>query len=281
MSLKKFLVSKDFFRNLGLAIIIAAIILALTLLWLSIYTRHGQSRPVPDLYGLSIKEARKVVTENKMRFEVIDSVYTNIVPRGYVVEQNPETGFKVKKNRRIMVTINAFNPEMVEMPNLLELSKRQALALIESSGLEIGKLKYKPDLAIDYVLEQHYHGKPVEPGDSIQKGSVIDLVLGKGLSNRRTPVPDLIGMNIEDTRDRILASSLNIGTFTFDNTIESGEDSLNAFVFKQNPSFSEDASLQLGSSVYVWFTTDSMKMPVDSTLITNPDSLLLNNREEF
>ncbi|HDZ41575.1 MAG TPA: PASTA domain-containing protein [Bacteroidetes bacterium] len=275
MSLKHFLVSKVFLKHLGLAIAIAITILFTTLLWLSIFTRHGQSRPVPDLYGLTIEEAEKTVKENKMRFEVIDSVYTNIVPRGYVLEQNPVAGFNVKKNRRIMVTINAFQPEMIEMPDLLELSKRQAIALIESSGLELGKLNYKPDLSIDYVLEQLYHGKPVKPGDSIQKGSVIDLVLGKGLSNRRTPMPELIGLGIKEARDRILASSLNIGTFTFDNTINTAEDSAKAFVFKQNPVYSEDMTLQLGSSVYVWFTTDSMKLPIDSTMTELPDTLFM------
>ncbi|HCC70670.1 MAG TPA: penicillin-binding protein [Bacteroidales bacterium] len=277
MSFKDFIVSKDFFKNLGLAVIIVIIIVFLTLLWMGIFTRHGQSRPVPDLYGLTINEAEKIVKENKMRFQVVDSVYTNIVPRGCVLEQKPESGFRVKKNRRIMVTINAFNPEMVKMPDLLELSKRQALALIESSGLEIGKLNYKPDLTVDYVLEQIYHGKPVEVGDSIQKGSVIDLVLGKGLSNRRTPVPDLIGLGMEEARNRILASSLNIGTFTFDNTISNAEDSTTAFVFKQNPVYNKQTTLQLGSAVYVWFTTDLMKLPVDSTMINISDSLLILN----
>jgi len=277
MSLKKFLLSKVFLKHLGLAIALVIIILFLTLLWLSFFTRHGQSRPVPDLYGLTIEEAEEVVKKNKMRFQIIDSVYTNIVPRGCVVEQNPEAGFEVKKNRRIMATINAFNPEMVEVPNLLELSKRQALALIESSGLEIGKLNYKPDLAVDYVLEQLYHGKHVEPGDSIQKGSVIDLVLGKGLSNIRTPIPDLIGLNIQQARNRILGASLNIGTFTFDNTITNTEDTANAFVYKQNPLYSEEATLQLGSAVYVWFTTDSMKLPIDSTMTFIRDTLDIYN----
>jgi len=275
MSLKLFLKSKDFLKNLGLAVAIALIILFATLLWLSIYTRHGQSKSVPDLYGLSIEEAKKTVNGNKMRFEVIDSVYTNVVPRGHVLEQNPPEGAEVKKNRRIMVIINAFKPEMVEMPDLLELSKRQAMALLESSGLELGKLNYKPDLTIDYVLEQLHNGKAVEPGDSIQRGSLIDLVLGKGLSNRRTPIPDLVGLGIESARDRILASSLNIGTFTFDSTISSAEDSASAFVFKQNPVYSEENMLQLGSSVYVWFTTDSMKLPRDSTMMDQADSLFI------
>ena len=73
---------------------------------------------------------------------------------------------------------------MVAMPNLVDLPLRQAKALIESSGLEIGLLKYKPDLSIDVVLDQQYNGKNIREGDSIQKGSVIDLILGKGLSNQ-------------------------------------------------------------------------------------------------
>ena len=75
---------------------------------------------------------------------------------------------------------------MVAMPNLINLPKRQAILLVESSGLEIGQLKYQPDLSIDVVIDQHYNGKKIQEGDSLQKGSVVDLVLGKGLSNQRT-----------------------------------------------------------------------------------------------
>ncbi len=57
----------------------------------------------------------------------------------------------------------------------------------------MGLLKYKPDLSVDVVIDQQINGKKIVAGDSIQKGSVIDLVLGKGLSNQRTPVPELIG----------------------------------------------------------------------------------------
>ncbi len=99
-----------------------------------------------------------------------------------------------------MLTINAFNPEMVAMPNLVNLPKRQAIALIESAGLEMGTPRYIPDISIDVVIKQLYNGKEIQEGDSLQKGSVIDLVLGKGLSNQRTSVPDLIGMKIWDRK---------------------------------------------------------------------------------
>jgi beta-lactam-binding protein with PASTA domain len=132
--------------------------------------------------------------------------------------------------------------------------------LIESSGLEVGLLKYRPDLSIDVVISQQYDGKNVAEGDSLQIGSVIDLILGKGLSNQRTNVPYLSGMRLDPARNKIQISSLNLGTFIYDNTIKTKSDSINAFVYKQNPDYSNDASLQMGSSVYLWLTVDSAKL---------------------
>jgi beta-lactam-binding protein with PASTA domain len=273
MSFKNFILSKVFVKNLGFAVVIIVGVVMILLIWLNFYTRHGQARPVPDFFGLTMEQTAKLAKKNRLRYQVIDSVYTTVVPRGCIAEQNPKPGFKVKKWRNIILTINAFHPEMVAMPNLVDLPKRQAIALIESSGLEIGLLKYRPDLSIDVVIDQLYNGKKVPEGDSLQKGSVIDLVLGKGLSNQRTPVPNLIGMNLDPSKNKILGSSLNLGTYIYDNTILSGEDTLNAFVYKQNPEFKDDASLQLGSAIYLWLTVDSAKLPVDSTLLIISDTI--------
>lgn len=273
MSLKKFIFSKLFLKHLAFAIAIAVGALLLLLLWLNIYTRHGQARPVPDFIGLSMDEAEALAKKSKLNYQVIDSLFTSLVPRGCVAEQNPEPGFRVKKWRNILLTINAFRPEMVAVPDLVNLPLRQAKALIESAGLEMGKKTYKPDLSIDVVLAQQYDGKDIEPDDSLQKGSVIDLVLGKGLSNQRTRVPDLVGLRLEPARDRINESSLNLGTYIFDNTITTSEDTLNAFVYRQNPDYSDDATIQFGSSMYLWLTVDSLKLPADSALVALPDTV--------
>jgi beta-lactam-binding protein with PASTA domain len=265
MSVKNFILSKTFLKNLGLAAVIAVGIIMLTLIWLNFYTRHGQSRPVPDFIGLTMEQTVRIAKKSKVRYQVIDSVYTSEVPRGCIAEQNPPTGFRVKKWRYIMLTINAFNPEMVAMPNLVNLPKRQAIAIIESAGLEMGTPRYVPDISIDVVIKQLYNGREVSEGDSLQKGSVIDLILGKGLSNQRTLVPDLIGMKIQDAKNRILGASLTLVTSIFDNTVATGQDSLKAFVYKQNPEYGPDATLQLGSSIYLWLTVDSAKIPSDST----------------
>jgi beta-lactam-binding protein with PASTA domain len=273
MSLKEFFFSKVFIKNLGLAVAIVVGIIIILLIWLNLYTRHGQARPVPDFYGLSLSETAKLAKKSRLKFEVVDSVYTAAVPRGCVAEQNPVAGFKVKKKRRIMLTINAFNPEMVGVPNLVGLPIRQASAMIQSSGLVVGERKFIPDLSVNFVIKQLHNGLEITEGDSLPKGSVIDLVLGGGLSSQRTPVPELMGQKLETAKNTILAASLNLLAYIYDNTVATAEDSLNAFVYKQNPEYKETSTLQLGSGVYLWLTIDSTKMPVDSTLVVPSDTL--------
>jgi beta-lactam-binding protein with PASTA domain len=261
MSLRNFIFSRLFAKHLGIAVAIIIGGTMILLIWLNFYTRHGQAKPVPDFVGLSLDETHKLARKHKLNYQIIDSVYTNLVPKGSIAEQSPKPGFKVKNWRNVILIINATNPEMVAMPNLINLPKRQALLMIENSGLVTGTLQYKPDLSIDVVLGQQINGANIKAGERIQKGTVIDLVLGIGLSNQRTPVPYLIGNNFEDARSKILGSSLNLGACIFDNTVANYQDSLRAFVFRQNPEYYEDADLQLGSVIYLWLTRDSTKLP--------------------
>jgi beta-lactam-binding protein with PASTA domain len=277
MSLKDFILSRIFLKHLIIAALIASGSVLILLLTLNIYTRHGQANPVPDFYGLTVEETEALAKKSKMKFQINDSVYTAIVPRGCIAEQHPKPGFRVKKWRKILLTINAFRPEMVTVPDLINLPLRQANSLIEGAGLVVGKKTYKPDLSIDIVLSQLHDGREIAPHDSLQKGSVIDLVLGKGLTNQATHVPDLTGMRFNQAKDRINGTSLNLGAYNFDNTVITAEDSLNAFVYKQNPEYREDATIQYGSSMYLWFTIDSLLLPVDSTLIVPGDTLFPGN----
>jgi beta-lactam-binding protein with PASTA domain len=276
MSVKEFFKSRLFWKQVGLAMVIGVAIILLLIIWLNIYTRHGQSRPTPEIRGLSISEAEHVAGKNRMKLQVIDSVYTTVVPRGCIAEQIPVPGHRVKKGRTIKATINAFNPEMVSVPDLVGLPRRQALSIIETSGLQVGQLNYVPDLTVDFVLRQTIHGREVSPGDSVQKGMVVDLVLGRGLSSQRTGLPRLTGSTLEQARNEILGASLNLGAYVFDGTVLTTDDSLRAFVYKQNPEYRPDATVQLGSAVYIWLTTDSLRIPdegiIADTLMTGDES---------
>jgi beta-lactam-binding protein with PASTA domain len=281
MSLKEFLVSKVFVKSLAIAVSLLVALIIFLLIWLNIYTRHGQARPVPNFYGMNLEESAKLAKKNRLLIEVIDSVYTTVVQAGCVAEQNPGPGFKVKKRRRILLTINAFNPEMIKVPNLVSLPYLQAVKTIESTGFGLGERRYIPDLSVDFVIKMMNKGKEIAAGDSLQKGSVIDLILGKGLSNQRTPVPSLIGLKLDAAKSSIIYASLNLGAYIYDNTVANSEDTIKAFVFKQIPEFKETASLQLGSAVYLWLSVDSAKLPVDSTKLVLIDTLKIEKKKEL
>ncbi len=262
MNFLKFLISRFFLKNLGIAISIILGMSIIALLFLRIYTRHGQALSVPDLTGLSIPEADSILIERELRYKIVDSVYNANLMRGSIIDQNPRPEFRVKENRTIFLTINAFNPEIIRMPNIVGVSLRQARAIVQTAGLTIGQLTYVPDIAVNNVLQQKFNGDVIEEGDSIVKGSQIDLVLGRGLSNEKTAAPDLVGLFFEQAKERITNRYLNLGAVIYDASFEDAEDSLNAFVWKQKPEFNEDVLMNLGSSVDIWLTADSTKLPL-------------------
>jgi len=267
MNFLKFLISRLFMKHLLIAISIILFMSIITLLFLRIFTRHGQAYSVPDITGLSIPEADSILSAKELRYQIVDSVYNPNLTRGSIIDQNPRPEFKVKENRTIFLTINAFNPEIIRMPNIVGVSLRQARAILQTAGLDIGNLSYIPDIAVNNVLQQKYNGNVIEEGDSIVKGSQIDLVLGRG-SNEKTTAPDLVGLFFEQAKERISHRYLNIGAVIYDASFEDAEDSINAFVWKQKPEFAEDALMNLGSSVDIWLTSDSTKLPLSRHEIT-------------
>ena len=139
------------------------------------------------LRGLTVEEVSDVITSRDLRFEIVDSVYSQEMPRGTVIKQNPTASSIVKKNRRIFLTMNAVNPEMISMPRLVGLSIRQARLALQNAGLVLGDIQYRPDYAINNVLQQMHADSVISEGTSIRKGDVIDLVLGMGLEFKNHP----------------------------------------------------------------------------------------------
>lgn len=271
MDFLKFLISKLFFRQFGLALAIALILILSTLVWLKIYTHHGQEIQVPDLIGLTVEEVSDVIASKNLRFEIVDSVYSQEMPRGTVIKHNPKANSMVKKNRRVFLTMNAVNPEMISMPQLVGFSIRQARLALQSAGLVLGEIMYQPDYAINNVLQQLHADSVIHEGASISKGQVIDLVLGMGLSSKTTRIPNLIGLGRVSASEIISDYFLNTGAVTYDLSMANKDDSAKAFVWRQYPEFDELSRLNMGMEVDIWLTIDSTLLPVADTLIIGAD----------
>jgi beta-lactam-binding protein with PASTA domain len=256
----RFVFSKEFLKQLWYALAVFFGIILIVSFYLRIFTMHNRTIDVPDFKSLTFKEAQKLAEKKHIRCQVIDSLFVQQIKPGIIIDQIPKAGFKVKRNRRILLVINAINPEKVKMPNLVGVSLRQALAILESNGLSIGILKYVPDIANNNVLNQRYKGNNIKPDDDVIKDSRIDLILGKTGNDNSTIVPNLSGFSLQDAIRTLAESSLNTGSVIYDNSVVNQSDSLKAKVYRQIPSASEDKYKTMGSFVDLWLTIDESKI---------------------
>ncbi len=260
MSFLKFLKSKVFWLQVGLSIVAIIILLFLTQWILGIYTNSGRTIIVPQLKGQLQSEVENSLYNSGLEIQVIDSLYIPGERPGGIVDQIPDAGKKVKKGRKIYVTINAFSKEMTTMPGLTNFSLRNAQVNLQNAGLQLGEVTYKPSPYKDLVLEQNINGKPVKNGEKLAKGTRIDLVVAQGDEGGVTYVPSVIGKPAEDARQILSTSRLVMGALNYDESVKSAFDSLDARVFRQSPNANYSTPIDAWSAVQLWLTTDQEKI---------------------
>lgn len=266
--------SKTFLINVGIALVFIILVLVGVNYALDNYTRHGEDILVPNYSEIHYTKLDSVFEKSSLKYTVIDSIYEPKMPKGVVLDQNPIPESKVKEGRTIYLTINATNPPMLKMPDVVDLSLRQAIAKLEDYGFALGEKHYIPDLAKDAVLRQEYQGKPIKPGSLLPKNSKIDLILGDGLQDNEVHVPYLIGMTYEEAMDAINLGSMSIGAIVADKTMKSSkEDTMNARVYRQIPDFNPDEMWTVGDPVDIFITLDSTKIKIDDNARAQAEEL--------
>tara|TARA_B100001287_G_C22421356_1_gene407014 strand:+ start:122 stop:664 length:543 start_codon:yes stop_codon:yes gene_type:complete len=177
----KFFYSKVFIKQLFIATIIFSLLVLVSIVGLFFYTNQTSRVIVPNLIGLSVDEIDELVIENNLRYEIIDSsFYNEEFDKNTVIEQIPLANKEVKKNRKIYLTINPYSYGDVILPEIIQLTKRNAVTILMALDLEIGDFIYKNNIGKDMVLDTQIDGKSVPAGTIIPKKSKIDLILGNG-----------------------------------------------------------------------------------------------------
>ncbi len=183
--------------NFILACAILLVVSFLAFRFLSATTHHGSSVEVPKVVGKSMAEAEEIIDDADLEYKIIDSVFKENMPKGYVVDQMPEAFDRVKDGRTIYLTVNASNAPKVEMPDLVNKSMRQAVSTLTAIGLKY-EVSYRPDICVDCVLAQMYNSRAINPGFKIAKGEIITLVLGQGQAEVDTTATDTTATPVEE-----------------------------------------------------------------------------------
>jgi len=240
---------RDVLLHLLLVICLGIILLLVFFyLYLPFTTNHNQTVTVPNLVGMNLKEVEDYLKERELDFVIEDSVYKPDAKPLTVSAQFPYPDGKVKKGRKIFLSIYSLKPPIVKMPKLVGRSLVNAQTELENAGLRLGKVDYKPDIQQNAVLEQIYNGAAIVEGADIPKGSKVDLVVADGLGTQEFDVPDLKGLLLEEAELNVNGSNLQLGVVVYDPTSTDTP----GVVFKQKPEAGEGNKIRAGSVIDIW-----------------------------
>ncbi len=262
----RFLITRRFLLHFGGSILSVFLIFWLTSWYLNSTTNHGEENyiAVPNLYGKHMDDIDGILAEKGLQLEISDSIYDDDKAKGTVVLQKPgptdSSSVYVKEGRTIYVTVVAKNPKMLTMPQLVSKSKRHAEGICKIIGLKV-KYKYKPDPDCrDCVKEQKYKGKTIKAGQRLRKGETIELVLGQGSGGGLEPVPNLVGLTIDQANSRL--GNVSLGLFVGScEGCTNRKDSTLAIIYRQSPDGGGEMSA--GGEITVWASTDPDKKADD------------------
>lgn len=227
----KFITHRPLWLNIIVGLALAALLFLFLMLSLKWITNHGEAKTIPFVVGKTFDEALIILNDQGFEVVVQDSIYQDSIPRFTVIKQVPDGDAVVKVNRTVYLTINRSVPPVVEMPNVIGYSFRNAEMVLKNMGLRIGDTTFRPDFAKNSVLEQWYNNQKIEPGMKLQMGSAIKLVLGSGVGQTEFVVPQIVGMTFGEAKALLESNGIGIGSIVAPLV----EDTLNAFIVAQNP----------------------------------------------
>ncbi len=166
-------------KQIALVIGVTILLVIISSWMLSIYTHHGESVSMPKLIGKQLSVAKTELASTDFELIVRDSIYDNKAQKNSIVSQDPPEGTKIKKNRKIYVTIVSMGSKKNPIPALNDLSLRQATQLLESNGFSVAQIIYQPSEFDNIIIEQRFKGRVIKEGESLEQGSAITLIVGK------------------------------------------------------------------------------------------------------
>jgi len=255
----KFFITRYFWINLLLALIVLVVIGFIANITLSYVTRHSEEMKVPDLKGVTFKKAIEIIEQNGLKYQIRDSVFMDNMPRMSIVEQSPLADEKVKKGRIIYLTVNALDvPQVMLRIEQLQGSSREVKMYLEGMGMILGKRIERKGAYDDVVIEALYRERRILEDIELPKGSKIDLVVevtklsksgdNMGL-NDDVEVPDLSDLTLSEARDKLNQLGLTLGSVIKNN---SETDTLDATIWKQKPSYKKDKVIATGTEIDVY-----------------------------
>ena len=175
------------------------------------YTRHNTGQYLMDVQGKTLEEAIAMIEAEDFRAIVIDTMYTNKVAEGIVVDQYPKPNMKVKTGRTVRLKIST-SEKLVFIPNLIGQSLRSAELVLQQAGLLIDTVysEYNPEYPKGTIAWQY-----PKANNTMKKGFGIQVTLSKGLPPDFYQVPNVIGLSLNQAKKYLAKTRLKVGKISY------------------------------------------------------------------
>ena len=160
------------------AVVVAAVFV--TFRWIDSYTEHGVAVKVPVVTGMSEEEAVEVLSKHSLVGIASDFVYVKGVPTGEIISQRPAGAAKVKRGRKIYLTVSSGNHPMIAVPDVADNSSlRQAESRLRAAGFHLTPHD-TIEGELDWVYSVRLGERELQGDDLVPEGSTLTLVIGGG-----------------------------------------------------------------------------------------------------
>ena len=187
--------------NLGLMALALVALGYIALLFIDVFTSHGQQVQVPDVRNLPLEKAIDLLEDAGLRWEISDSTtfYENYKP-GTVIDQDPKAKSYIKKIRIIYLNVNAMHAPIIPLPKLVDLPGRQGAATLKAMGFKYVDIDSIASEMEGLILEVSVDGHKVAPGSPVSVNSKIKIIVGDG---------SIVDLNPEQIIDPALMDSID------------------------------------------------------------------------
>ncbi len=248
---------KRLFVHLLLMALLVMIVLGAVLLWLRVYTNHGQQLELRDYVGMAYEDASKDADKQTFEMIVKDSIHKVGKPGGIILSQNPPGGSLVKENRKLYVDITKYTADEIALASLSPMYGRQYNSKVnELSYLDIkSKIKgYRHDAGEpDHILEVWYDGRLID-GESgrktdvkIKKGATLEFLLSK-TDGGEVSIPDLVCMQFNQVGFVLHHARISIGGVEQMGAITNKDKS---YIIAQDPPYEKGRKIRMGEKIVV------------------------------
>lgn len=145
----------------------------------------------PEVIGLSLNQAKRILQEEKLHVVVKDSLYSETDRVDAVLDQSPAPGEKIKEDGTVFLVISK-GSKMVKVPNVLGASFQDAMITLRNSDLRsaIVDSVYSESTSRNMVLRSS-----PSPNSRVEKRTLVKLTLSRGPE----PLPDSLSFLSDDS----------------------------------------------------------------------------------